>query len=82
MVAAKPPIPSYAHKACSFLLSSQLLRPDGITGLCAALFGEGIDASDSDVSLDKLENFATAVQTIPHSVQSQVRPEYDAFYRV
>ena len=74
-------MPTYAHKACSFLLSRQLLRPDGINGLCAALFGEGIDALQSDFSLDKLEHFATVVQTIPRSVQSQVRAENDAFYR-
>jgi hypothetical protein len=74
-------MPPYVNKACSFLLSRQLLRPGGIHGLCAALFGEGDDTLENNVSLDKLEHFATVVQTVPPSVQSQVRPENDACYR-
>ena len=74
-------MPSYVHKTCSFLLGRQLLRPGGIRGLCAALFGEGVEVLESDVSLDKLEHFATVVQTIPSSVQPQVSPENENFYR-
>lgn len=71
----------YVHKTCSFLLGRQLLRPGGVSGLCAALFGEGSEGLEEGVSLDKLEHFATTVQTVPPSVQSQVRPEIDVFYR-
>ncbi|KAF9782746.1 hypothetical protein BJ322DRAFT_1072320 [Thelephora terrestris] len=71
IIAIKPPLPSYVHKTCSFLLGRQLFRPGGIRGLCAALFGEETEALESDVSLDKLEHFAAAVQTVPPSVPSQ-----------
>lgn len=74
VIATKPPLPSYVRKACSFLLGRQLLRPGGIRGLCAALFGEEVGQLGGDVSLEKLENFATAVRTVPPSVPPQVRP--------
>ena len=74
VIAVRPPLPPYVHKTCSFLLGRQLLRPGGIRGLCAALFGEEVEMSESDVSLDKLEHFAKAVQTVPPSIPSQVRP--------
>lgn len=74
-------MPPYVNKTCSFLLGRQLLRPGGIRGLCAALFGEGAEALENDVSLEKLEHFATAVQTVPPSIQSQVRPENEVFNR-
>jgi hypothetical protein len=38
---APVPVPAYVQKAASVLLSQQVLRPDGISGLCAAVFGEG-----------------------------------------
>jgi len=79
LIAIRPPPPSYVHKTCSFLLGRQLLRPGGIRGLCAALFGEEVETSDPDVSLDKLEHFAKAVQTVPPSVPSQVRPGRQQF---
>ncbi|KAF9649373.1 hypothetical protein BDM02DRAFT_1873427 [Thelephora ganbajun] len=71
IITIRPPLPSYVHKTCSFLLGRQLVRPGGIRGLCAAIFGEGIETSESGVSLDKLEHFAKAVQTVPPSVPSQ-----------
>jgi len=74
VIAVRLPLPPYVHKTCSFLLGRQLLRPGGIRGLCAALFGEEVEMSEIDVSLDKLEHFAKVVQTIPPSVPSQVRP--------
>ena len=55
-------------------MGRQLLRPGGIRGLCAALFGEEVESLGSEVSLDKLEHFATAVQTVPPSVRSPVSP--------
>ena len=75
VIAIRPPLPSYVHKTCSFLLSRQLLRQGGIRGLCAALFGEEIETSENDVSLDKLKHFAKTVQTVPPSVPPQVSPE-------
>ena len=34
-------VPAYVQKAASGLLSQEVLRPDGVSGLCAAVFGEG-----------------------------------------
>ena len=73
VITIRPPLPSHVHKTCSFLLGRQLLRPGGIRGLCAALFGEETEASESDVSLDKLEQFAKVVRAVPPSISPQVR---------
>ncbi|KAJ7781261.1 hypothetical protein B0H16DRAFT_1497669 [Mycena metata] len=50
------PCPPHVHKACASLLSKQLLRPDGVRGLCAAVFGEDAD----EVQLEKIEHVARA----------------------
>jgi len=73
MIAIRPSLPPYVYKTCSFLLGRQLLRPSGVRGLCAALFGEEIETSENNPSLGKLEHFAKAVQTVPSSVPPQVR---------
>ncbi|KAG8750550.1 hypothetical protein FRC12_012833 [Ceratobasidium sp. 428] len=60
-------IPPYVQKAASGLLSQQVLRPDGISGLCAAVFGEGDEAAP----LVKLERVARVLSAVP----SQMRRE-------
>jgi hypothetical protein len=47
--ASSAPIPPHVLKTCSTLLSKQLLRPDGLGGLFAAVFG---DESDSEVDCE------------------------------
>ncbi|KAI0317004.1 hypothetical protein OF83DRAFT_1276666 [Amylostereum chailletii] len=66
------PAPPAAHvqKACSSMMSRQLLRPDGVRGLCAALFGEGADA-DEQPSLERLENFARVLSTVPANMDPE-----------
>ncbi|KAG8763585.1 hypothetical protein FRC11_001154 [Ceratobasidium sp. 423] len=55
------PVPAYVQKAASGLLSQQVLRPDGVSGLCAAVFGEG----DEVASLVKLERIARVLGAVP-----------------
>ncbi|KAI0663236.1 hypothetical protein C8Q70DRAFT_501309 [Cubamyces menziesii] len=54
----------YVRKTCTFILSRQLLRPEGIRGLCESIFGEE-EASGEDVALDKLEHVSRLLGTIP-----------------
>ncbi|KIJ57123.1 hypothetical protein M422DRAFT_238692 [Sphaerobolus stellatus SS14] len=54
----------YVAKICGFLLSKQLNRPEGVRGLCTAVFGEGGTESES-APLDKLEHIAKVLSTVP-----------------
>ncbi|CAE7211100.1 unnamed protein product, partial [Rhizoctonia solani] len=53
--------PSYVQKTASVLLSQQVLRADGVSGLCAAVFGEG----DEVAPLVKLERIARVLGAVP-----------------
>ncbi|EUC57692.1 nucleolar protein [Rhizoctonia solani AG-3 Rhs1AP] len=55
------PAPPYVQKAASVSLSQQVLRPDGVSGLCAAVFGEG----DEVAPLVKLERIARVLGAVP-----------------
>ncbi|KAI0772085.1 hypothetical protein BD413DRAFT_52804 [Trametes elegans] len=59
----------YVRKTCTFLLSRQLLRPEGIRGLCESVFGEE-DASGEDVALDKLEHVSRLLSTVPAGMKA------------
>ncbi|KAI0638028.1 hypothetical protein C8Q77DRAFT_405922 [Trametes polyzona] len=54
----------YVRRTCTFILSRQLLRPEGIRGLCESVFGEE-DASGEEVALDKLEHISRLLGTVP-----------------
>ncbi|KAI0326655.1 hypothetical protein GY45DRAFT_69015 [Cubamyces sp. BRFM 1775] len=60
----------YVRKTCTFILSRQLLRPEGIRGLCESVFGEE-EASGEDVALDKLEHVSRLLGTIPAGMAPQ-----------
>lgn len=62
------PCPPHVHKACASLLSKQLLRPDGVRGLCAAVFGEEAD----EVQLEKIEHVARVLTTAPAGMAAEV----------
>ncbi len=66
-----PPSLPYARKTCSFLLSRQLIRPEGIRGLCESVFAEE-DMSGDDASLDKLEQVARLLSTVPTGMKVDV----------
>ncbi|KZT72491.1 hypothetical protein DAEQUDRAFT_722639 [Daedalea quercina L-15889] len=60
----------YVRKSCGFLLSRQLLRPEGVAGLLAAIFGEE-DVSGEDAPLEKLEHVARLLGTVPASMTAE-----------
>ncbi|KAJ7682824.1 hypothetical protein DFH06DRAFT_306273 [Mycena polygramma] len=62
------PCPPHAHKSCASLLSKQLLRPEGVRGLCAAVFGEDAD----EVQLEKIEHVARVLTTSPANMSAEL----------
>jgi hypothetical protein len=56
-------------------LSRQLLRPEGVLGLCAAVFGEGED-SDDNIPLEKLEHVGKVLNAVP----TGMKPKVGSFY--
>lgn len=71
VMSSSPPLPPHVQRACSFLLGRQLLRPTGIRGLCAAVFGEE-EVSEIEAPLEKLEHVSKVLSTIPQSIAPQV----------
>jgi hypothetical protein len=64
----------HVKKTATFLLGRQLLRPDGIRGLCSATFGEAEYRDDIDElsSLQKMEHFARILVTVPRLTKPEV----------
>lgn len=62
----------YVPKACANLLSNQLKRPDGVRGLCTAVFGEGTEEAEL-APLEKLEHIAKVLRTVPATAKPEVR---------
>ncbi|KAI0368111.1 hypothetical protein BV20DRAFT_1045207 [Pilatotrama ljubarskyi] len=60
----------YVRRTCTFILSRQLLRPEGIRGLCESVFGEE-DASGEDVALDKLEHVSRLLNAVPAGMKAE-----------
>lgn len=54
------------------LLSRQVLRPDGVQGLFAAVFGEE-ETTGGDIAVEKLEHVSTVLNAVPANTKSQVR---------
>lgn len=61
----------YARKSCAFILGRQLMRPEGIRGLCESVFAEE-EVSEEDASLEKLENVSHVLTTVPSGVKTEV----------
>ncbi|EGN93069.1 hypothetical protein SERLA73DRAFT_163744 [Serpula lacrymans var. lacrymans S7.3] len=62
------PIP-HIRKACSSLLSRQLLRPQGVRGLCAAVFGEQEGAEDAP--LEKFDHVTRVLTAVPAGMKPE-----------
>lgn len=62
----------YVSRVCGYLLSDQLRRPDGVRGLCTAVFGEDLEEDDL-APLDKLEHISEVLSTVPTSTNPQAR---------
>ncbi|KAL0579533.1 hypothetical protein V5O48_002462 [Marasmius crinis-equi] len=67
VMSARSSVP-HIRRACGYLLSRQLMRPDGVKGLCAAVFGE---AEGDDVQLEQLEHIARVVSSVPANMKPQ-----------
>jgi hypothetical protein len=66
-------LPHHASKACSSLLSRQILRQDGVRGLYTAMFGDE-DHSGENAPLEKLEHIYRLLQALPTGMTPEVLP--------
>ncbi|KAK0461884.1 armadillo-type protein [Desarmillaria tabescens] len=60
--------PAFAQRTCSVLLSKQVMRTQGVNGLCAAVFGDSEEAGE-EVRLDKLEHVAKVLTAVPKGME-------------
>ncbi|KAK7049303.1 hypothetical protein VNI00_005904 [Paramarasmius palmivorus] len=58
----------HIKKTCGYLLSRQLLRPDGVRGLFGAVFG---DAENEEATLEQLDHVSRVLSTIPANMKAQ-----------
>ncbi|SJL02270.1 uncharacterized protein ARMOST_05596 [Armillaria ostoyae] len=63
-ISSLSPGPVFALRTCSMLLSKQVMRTQGVNGLCAAVFGDSEEAGE-EVHLDKLEHVAKVLTAVP-----------------
>jgi len=77
---SNPPTPLHVRKLCSTLLTQHLMRPDGVRAFCAAVFGE-LDA-DEEPELEKLEQVARVLGTVPRGMQHKVRLIFRCFTQI
>ena len=71
IMSSSPPPPQHVHKSCASLLSRQLIRPNGVRGLFAAVFGEN---ESEDAPLEKLLHVAQVLGAVPSVFTAEVRP--------
>ena len=70
IMSSSPPPPQHVHRSCASLLSRQLMRPDGVRGLLAAVFGEG---ESEQAPLEKLLHVSLVLSAVPSTVSAEVR---------
>ncbi|KAF9451696.1 hypothetical protein P691DRAFT_723445 [Macrolepiota fuliginosa MF-IS2] len=70
IISDSPPPPVHVFKACTTLLSRQVLRTDGVLGLFAAVFGEE-ETTDGDIAVEKLEHVSTVLNAVPANTKPQ-----------
>ena len=61
----------YARKACTFLLSRQLLRRHGVRGTLQSLFSDMDELSDQ-APLERLEQVSRLLQAVPVGMNAVV----------
>jgi hypothetical protein len=71
ILSSAPNTLSHVKKACATLLSQQLLRPQGVRGLFAAVFGEEGSTID-DAPIEKLEHVARVLSKVPARMKPHV----------
>lgn len=70
-MSSSPPPPTHAFRACTALLSRQLLRPDGVQGLFVAMFGEEEEHGGGS-ALEKLDRMSLVLNAVPANIKPQV----------
>ncbi|KAF8165366.1 hypothetical protein B0H34DRAFT_793763 [Crassisporium funariophilum] len=65
----------HVRKTCAALLTKQLLRPDGISGLFEVMFSEE-EASGDEVEIEKLDHIARTLLTVPVGKKAECQQEY------
>jgi len=72
ILSSSGPIPPlHTRKTSTFLLTKQLLRPEGIRGLFEAMFSAE-DADHNEIKLERLEQVATTLNTVPANTNADV----------
>ncbi|KAJ3980001.1 hypothetical protein F5890DRAFT_1558111 [Lentinula detonsa] len=59
----------HVHRTCGYIMSRQLLRPEGVKGLCAAAFGDSENVDD--VQLEKLQHISRVLNLAPAGMKSE-----------
>lgn len=62
------------HKTCTSLLSRQLLRPEGVRGLCIAVFGQDHESVEN-ASFEKLDHVSRVLSSVPAGMEPEVCSE-------
>ncbi|KAI1789539.1 hypothetical protein LXA43DRAFT_1075305 [Ganoderma leucocontextum] len=60
----------YARRASTFILGRQLIRPEGLRGLCESVFAEE-DVSGDDAPLEKLDHVARVLNAVPAGMTAE-----------
>ncbi|KIM46218.1 hypothetical protein M413DRAFT_426519 [Hebeloma cylindrosporum] len=61
----------HVRKACASLLTQELLRPNGVGGLCEAIFS-GEEANGDGARIEKLEQIAHTLNSTPATMKQEV----------
>ncbi|KAF8627184.1 hypothetical protein AX15_004502 [Amanita polypyramis BW_CC] len=60
----------HMRRISTMLLGKQITRPEGVNGLCAAVFGEE-EVTGEEAPLEKLEHISRVLTTVPYGTQPQ-----------
>ena len=71
IMTSNPAPPPHVLSSCASLLSKQLLRSDGVLGLCGAVFQENVDPGE-EAPLEKLEHVARVLSAVPAGLKRVV----------
>lgn len=79
ILADGPKLPPHVRRTASTFLTQQLMRPNGVLGLCESVFGEE-ETSGEAVKLDKLEHISKMLISVPAKMPPQVILKFLQFY--
>lgn len=71
VLSSKPEPSPHTRRISTMLLGKQIIRPSGVNGLYAAVFGEE-EAIGDEAPLEKLEHISRVLTTVPPGTQPQV----------